>query len=498
MRSFRKNPHLYEINLLPWLNYLSQREQRKITLETIPIHEWSGLKRKGIDLIWLMGAWQRSPDSQEKARNLPELIKECRSVLVDFEIDDITGSPYAVHEYLPDPGFGSVRDLLCLKETIEDQGLSLILDFVPNHTACDHRWIRQNPTFYIHTGPTGEGRCTDGFFPAQGAQQQVCIAHGKDPYYPPWTDTAQLDYTNPAAMRAMVDTLSDISQYCHGFRCDMAMLVLKSVFRKTWGRYVREDANSEEFWRLAIESIKPVRKQCLWLAEAYWGKEQELIGLGFDYTYDKTLYDLLKSEDVPGLRTHLNAPVAFQERMVRFLENHDELRASNVFGNDKIKAAMVIQSTLPGMRFWHHGQLEGARIRVPIQLRRAPAEPSQRDMEVFSNTLLQEVDHPVFHDGTWQMCETQGWPDNPSHKGLLSWCWRLGEERRLIVVNFHSSPAQGRVRLPMNWLPGSRQFLCRDPITGESYLRSTDEVKTSGLYVGLREWGSHFFRAENT
>ena len=120
MKSLRKNPHLYEINLLPWLNHLSEREQRKITLKDIPVSEWSNLKKNGIDLVWLMGVWHRSPDSRQKFGNQPELIEESRSALIDFGMDDIAGSPYAVHRYIPDPGFGSFHDLLSLREIFED------------------------------------------------------------------------------------------------------------------------------------------------------------------------------------------------------------------------------------------------------------------------------------------------------------------------------------------------------------------------------------------
>jgi hypothetical protein len=224
--------------------------------------------------------------------------------------------------------------------------------------------------------------------------------------------------------------------------------------------------------------------------------EQELLDLGFDYSYDKTFYDLVVSEDTQGLKAHLSAPVAFQERMIRFLENHDEQRAKEVFAPEKIQSAMVIHATLPGMRFWHHGQLEGNHISVPVQLRRGPLEQPLSGLKTFSKTLLQEVNHPVFHNGRWEMCETSGWPDNQSHLSLLAWCWRQGEERRLIIVNFSSSLADGYVRLPDGWLPEAEQFLCRDPLKRECYHRNAAGVSTSGLYVRLREGDFHFFRIE--
>jgi hypothetical protein len=273
----------------------------------------------------------------------------------------------------------------------------------------------------------------------------------------------------------------------------MAMLVLRRVFRKTWSNYVRAEASAEEFWPLVTKEIG--RRPFLWLAEVYWGLEEELLKLGFDYAYDKKFYDMLLYGDIQGLKAHLLAPVAYQEKLTRFLENHDEARAMEVFGPERIYPAMVIQSTLPGMKFWHHGQFEGSLIHVPIQLRRAPAEPRKTKFADFCERLLHEVNHPVFHEGSWQMCETYGWPDNDSHRHLLTWSWHRENDRRLIVVNFTSSRVQAYVRMPHKWLPEGESITYRDPLKDETYVRSRVQVQESGLYVELRPWDFHFFSA---
>jgi len=497
MDRFRKNPHIYEINLATWLHHLSNREKRKITLGNIPEKEWADLKKKGIDIIWLMGIWQRSLFSRSVAQKEQPLIEECRSVLQDFSTDDIAGSPYAVYDYVPDPEFGLAEALIALKKRLEERGLFLILDFVPNHTACDHPWINEYPHLYVHKKAQKRKQCPDGFFLTEGSRGKFCIAHGKDPYFPPWTDTAQVDYSNPGAIHAMVDLVSDISRYCHGFRCDMAMLVVSSVFRTTWADHIDKGKyNEEELWPLAIERVGSCGRKFYWIAEVYWGMEQELLNLGFDYVYDKTFYDLLVSSDVQRLKAHLSTPVAQQEKMLRFLENHDEQRAASVFGLQKLQSAMVIHATLPGMKLWHHGQLEGNTIRVPVQLRRGPEEAPVSELKAFCNALLHEVNHPVFHDGRWQLCDTSGWPDNQSHINLLAWRWALGEEKRLIVVNFSSTPAQGLVKVPQDWFARSKELLCRDPVKGESYHLHPADVSNSGLYVALQDWDFHFFTIE--
>ncbi|SPD74854.1 putative alpha-amylase family protein [uncultured Desulfobacterium sp.] len=491
MKPLRKNPHIYEINLMTWLNRLSAGDKKGLMLKDVPDRVWSDLREKGFDLIWLMGIWQRSADAIHRARRHPYLVNTCRSILDDFNLDDITGSPYAIVSYTPDPVFETIEDLIALKERLEDMGLYLILDFVPNHTACDHAWISKHPEYYIQASPLKSGKCPRGFFRLLD-NNSLCIAHGKDPNFHPWTDTAQIDYTNPKAIEAMLETLVHVSQYCHGLRCDMAMLVLSNVFRKTWRRRVTCDA-SREFWGLAIERLGSLNRRCLLLAEVYWDMEKDMIDMGLDYAYDKTFYDLLVKGDVRDLKAHLAAPVEYQQRLIRFLENHDEPRALAVFGHEKIYSAMVIHATVPAMRFWHEGQFDGSRIKMPVQLRRRPDEPIDRELTAFSERLLLEVNQPVFHQGAWRMLKTHGWSDNQSHKDLLAWTWSDGEERRLIVVNYRPHSSQGVITIPAKWLWGSEEARLVDPLKGELYLRSAKRMEDEGLYVDLKPWDFHFF-----
>ncbi|MBW2621424.1 MAG: alpha-amylase [Deltaproteobacteria bacterium] len=497
MMALRKNPHIYEINLMTWLDHLSHKENRTITLKDIPRHEWRRLKDLGMDLIWLMGMWQRSPYSQRKARNEAGMVKECQSILDDFDITDIVGSPYSIYNYEPNPTFGTLSELRALKAVLEEEGLLLILDFVPNHIACDHPWVKKHPDRFIQGEKAGSGKCDKGFFLSDTAFGEKCMAYGKDPYFPPWSDTAQINYFHPETAGALVETLTDLSAYCHGFRCDMAMLVLSAVFKKTWGPYLSDrDAHPDEFWPLAIDRLKSDGNPFLMLAEAYWDRETELIGHGFDYVYDKNLYDVLVKADINGVRSQISRPVGQQEKMIRFLENHDEPRAAAAFSPGKIRCAMIIQATLPGMRFWQHGQLEGNRIRVPVQLRREPPFPGDDELTSFARFLLKEINHIVFHEGHWELCIIRGWPDNQSHHDLLAWFWELGEERRLIVVNFSASPAQGYIQLPPDWVRDVNALLFHDPLENEKFYRPSSDIEQHGLFVDLESNGWHFFKIE--
>ncbi|MFC1863373.1 alpha-amylase family glycosyl hydrolase [Thermodesulfobacteriota bacterium] len=495
MIELRDNPHIYEINLMTWLHDLSQRENQLITLKNIPVKEWRYLKELGMDLIWLMGMWERSSDSTARAQKEPNLVDGCRQILKDFEINDIIGSPYAIHDYRPDSIFGSFEDLSDLKNTLEEEGLGLILDFVPNHTACDHPWITEHPDRYIESSPTSTV-CQKGFFAFGNPPNQRCFAHGKDPYFHPWTDTAQINYETHGTLEAMTEILIDLAQYCHGFRCDMAMLILKDIFLETWGPYLNKPADIEEFWPYAINRLKNSGVQCELMAEVYWGKDETLLDYGFDYVYDKHLYDLMNEGSIEKIKTYISMPPEKHQKMLRFLENHDEERAISVFGAERIRSAMLIHATLPGMRFWHHGQIEGRLHRVPVQLKRAPHEDSNMDLLTFSQALLKQVDHSVFHEGAFEIFSTHGWSDNESHVNLMAWGWEMKKERRLIVVNFSAHSAQGYVTLPKGWQVFPQSLVFRDPIKGDFFNRVPTEIDNEGLFIALEKGDFHFFIIE--
>ncbi|MFC1883856.1 alpha-amylase family glycosyl hydrolase [Thermodesulfobacteriota bacterium] len=492
----RKNPHIYEINLMTWLYELSKRSQKNINLRNIPEEKWKYLKEIGMDFVWLMGMWHRSPYSMERAQEEPHLLGEFKNILDDFQEEDIAGSPYSIYDYVPDPTFGSFQDLIHLKESLESQGLGLILDFVPNHTACDFKLINRCPDLFIHGHLNKTGDCEPGFFKADTSLGRICIAHGKDPFFQPWTDTAQINYARKGARDEMSRILLSLSSMCQGLRCDMSMLLLEDVFRMTWAGHLEREEETWEFWPKAIDLLRSEGRPCLLLAEAYWGREEELLAHGFDYAYDKTLYDLMANGDISGLKGYLSGPINKQEKMLRFLENHDEPRALTTFGPNRIKCAMVIHATLPGMRLWQHGQLEGNKIKVPVQLRRAPEEPADINLRDFSENLLKQINHPLFHYGSWEVCETYGWPDNFSHKNLLAWCWRINNEMCLVISNFSSYPAQGYVKIPPEVVSAPEQMSFRDPLKGDLFSRSAEEVERLGLYVDLCSNDFHFFWVE--
>jgi hypothetical protein len=487
MKPWSKHPIVYEINTWVWLNELSQKYNRSFTLSTVPQEEWDSLSSFGFDAIWFMGVWERSPRGIQVALNNEGLMSEFRRVLLDLRSQDIVGSPYCVRRYVVDEHLGGPAGLAAARSILRERGLRLILDFVPNHVAPDHPWVFEHPGYFIRGDINDLRREPQSFFEAGGK----VFACGRDPYFPAWPDVLQLNAFDNGLRQAVIDTVSSIGEQCDGIRCDMAMLMLNNIFERTWGARAGEKPVND-YWTTIIPAIKAKYPEFRFIAEAYWDLEWELQQQGFNFCYDKKLYDRLEHGPAESIRLHLCADLAYQERMVRFIENHDEPRAAATFWSGKGRAAALVVLTLTGARLLHEGQFEGKKVRLPVFLGRRPAEPIDQDIVAFYRRLLKEINHDIFRNGQWRLCERSGWPDNQSYLNILCWCWVKDEERYLIVVNFSEGTAQARVRVPWDELRG-KTWRLNDVLTGEIYDRSGDEMWDSDLYIDLGPWSFHCF-----
>ena len=438
-----KNPSVYEIPCWPWLAELSRRHGRAVTLADLPAVELDRLASLGFDGIWLMGVWERSPTGARIAREVPELQLGYRHALRDVTPADVVGSPYCIHRYVVDARLGGPAGLALARQELARRGLRLLLDFVPNHLAVDHPWVAEHPERFVQGTPGAQRRDPSSWFSLPGGR---ILAHGRDPYFPAWTDVLQLDAFHPGVREEAARTLREIADQCDGVRCDMAMLLLDRVFGTTWSGFVG-DHLEREYWIEAIESVRSYREDFLFIAEAYWDLEYELQQLGFDYCYDKRLYDRLRSGWVAGVAAHLAGDLQFQQRLVRFVENHDEERAARQWGPGPSRAAAVAALTLPGARLLHHGQLEGCQVRVPVQLGRATPEEPDLALAGFYTRLLRELADPVWHEGRWRLHPVRQDGDGGAGPAPLAWSWELGEARRLVVVNLTGARCTGRVEL---------------------------------------------------
>jgi glycosidase len=462
-------PSLFEINTRVWLDRLSREAGRPVTLATVDDAALDGLARRGFDWIWLLGVWQTSAASCAVSRSNLAWLAEFQAALPDLTEQDICGSYFAIGAYEVDEALGGKTALADLRARLAARGLRLMLDFVPNHTALDHPWVAAHPDFYVTEHGTH------------------VLAHGRDPNFPGWPDTLQLNYANPELQAAQRTELLSIAAQCDGLRCDMAMLLLPDVFYRTWG------LTPGPFWPTAIAAVRQKHPGFTFLAEAYWDLEWELQQQGFDYCYDKRLYDRLRSGDAGAIRAHLAAGFDYQDRLARFLENHDEPRAAASFPWPQHQAAAILTYFAPGLRFFHQGQFDGARVRVPVHLRRGPVEPRDPDIAAFYDRLLTVL----FRDGAWSLIAPQpAWPGNPSWQDFISYAWRAPDgDRYLVVVNYSDHQGQCRLRLPFTGLAGG-SFRLVDLMGSEVYDRDGSELIDPGLYVDLPAWRYNVFELE--
>jgi len=482
------NPVIYEINTCVWLEELSRELNTHITLSNIPDKKWDELARLNFQAIWLMGVWQRSPEGIRISFNDSRNVTAFRKALPDFQDSDNIGSPYCVKDYSVDPMFGGNAGLATARGKLAERNMSLILDFVPNHLAFDHPWIIEHPDFLIHG--TEEDLVTDPVtYKKAGSQILAC---GKDPYYPAWEDVVQLNAFNQGLRQAAAGTLNGIASMCDGVRCDMAMLLLNNVFHKTWGDRAG-DIPDKEYWKQVIETVKKENPEFCFIAESYWDMEYILQQNGFDFCYDKRLYDRLKGNDVNLIRQHLGADIKYQTHLVRFIENHDEPRVLSVFNLEKKKAAALIIMSVPGAKLIHEGQLEGRRVHLPVFLRRRPSEEPNILLKNFYSNLMEVTGSVELHGGDWFLCHVGGWEDNQSCRNILAWYWKYENKICLAAINFCEHPSQGFVFLPQCRLSGHSWRLV-DLFSQEHYIRPGDEMEVRGLYVGLEPWGFHFFQ----
>jgi glycosidase len=483
-----KYPVIYEINTWVWLQELSQKYKGPVTFAKVPREEWDAIAGLKVDAIWFMGVWERSPAGIAIANRNKGLLEDFRRALPDFRPEDNVGSPYCVRRYVVDGHLGGREGLAIARGELARRGLKLILDFVPNHVAPDHPWVTQHPEYLVQ-GSADDARNDPASFIEVGGRVIAC---GRDPYFPAWQDVVQLNAFQPGLRQAVIETLGDMAGQCDGIRCDMAMLMLNDIFGRTWGARAGEKPQSD-YWRTVIPATKGKHPEFKFMAEAYWDLEWELQQQGFDFCYDKKLYDRLEHDPAETVRLHLCADQAYQDKLVRFIENHDEPRAAAAFMPAKGRAAAVTVATLPGAKLLHEGQFEGRKVRLPVFLARRPFEKADSDLQAFYRQLLSAINTETLRSGEWCLCERTGWADNQSFLNLVAWCWRSARERYLVVVNLSGVKSQGRVKVPWDEL---KKMSCRltDLFTGAVYERKGDEMLNPGLYIDLEGWGFHFLK----
>jgi hypothetical protein len=481
-------PTLYQINTRAWLTELSRPLGRPAALDDVPDAELDRLAQMGFDWIWLLSVWQTGAAGQRVSRSNAGWRHEFQETLPDLREEDIAGSGFAVAGYTVHSRLGGDAALDRLRERLRRRGLRLLLDFVPNHTGLDHPWVEAHPEFYVAGTELDLARAPQNYTRVQRKAGDLLLAYGRDPYFPGWPDTLQLNYGNPALQEAMIGELQRIAGQCDGVRCDMAMLVLPDVFERTWG------VRPQPFWPEVTRRVRERHPDFLFMAEVYWDLEWELQQQGFDYAYDKRLYDRLREGHARPVREHFHAGLDYQDKLARFLENHDEPRAAAAFPPGVHEAAAVIAFLSPGLRFFHEGQFSGWKKRISPHLCRRPEEPIDADLAKFYDRLLAVLRQPAVRDGRWQLLEcVPPWDGNWTWDCFVAFAWQgAGEERLLAAVNYAPHQSQCYVRLPFADL-GAGPWRLQDQMSTAAYERDGADLQSRGLYLDSAPWQAGVF-----
>lgn len=484
----RHYPLLYQINTRVWLTELSEQLGRSATLDDIPDATLDHLAESGFDWIWFLSVWQTGPCAQQVSRDNAEWRREFEQTLPDLREEDIAGSGFAITGYTVHKNLGGDAALVRLRDRLRKRHLKLMLDFVPNHMGLGHPWLEDHPDYFIPGTEQDLISAPQNYVRLKRRGDDLVLAYGRDPYFSGWPDTLQLNYANPALQEAMIGELTRIADQCDGVRCDMAMLVLPEVFERTWGH------RAPLFWPTATQRLRERVPDFLFMAEVYWDMEWTLQQQGFDYAYDKRLYDRLRDGHARPVREHFLAGLDYQNKLARFLENHDEPRAAATFSMEVHQAAAVITFLSPGLRFFHQGQFEGRKKRISPHLVRGPAEPIDENLKQFYERLLAVLRQPAVRDGQWQLLEcTPAWEENWTHDCYVVFAWRGTDGAPLLVaVNYSDHQSQCHVRLPFEDL-GQARWRLQDQFSEANYDWNGADLQSPGLFLDQGPWKAAVF-----
>ena len=488
------HPLLYQINTRCWLRELSHRHDVHLTLADVPESEFAFWQSHGFTHIWLMGVWTVGPIVRSEAFKYADLLNAYNFLVPGWTSEDVLGSPYAIGDYHVSPALGGDEALKKFRERLHARGLKLILDFVPNHLGLDHPWLREHPEYFVDG--TDE---TQGVFHQETVLGPRWIAHGKDPHFAPWIDTVQVDYRRAETRAVMLDLLQSVATRCDGVRCDMAMLLLNDVFARTWSHLPPQPsahpAPTTEFWADAIPAVKRAQPGFIFLAEVYWSLEGHLQHLGFDYTYDKHLFDLLVNHRAAEPQAYLAAaPKKYIHASAHFLENHDEHRIAPRLAPDEHRAAALLILALPGMRFLHEGQLTGYPHHIPVQLGRRPEiAPDKTVVEIYENLLAVLPKTALGYGAANILQPRRAHPDNASSENFILILWQsCPAEFDLIVINLAPHRSACSVSLSLADL-ATHDWQMRDLLGSENYERAGVDLAAHGLFLDVPAHAAQIF-----
>ncbi len=529
---WKKNVVLIAKNANVWLVQLSRKYGCPVQhLDQIPSQELTQLTDRGINSLWLIGVWERSPASQR--------IKEL------YGRTDTTASAYSIKEYRIAASLGGEPAVDGLLLQCEQLGIKLCVDMVPNHTGVDAAWLLKHPDWYISLSKSPDDsfhfdspdlspsqhvsiKLENGYYDQSGAaevflyedkekKEKRFIYHGNDGTSMPWNDTAQLDYLNPQVREQVIQTILSILQRFPLMRFDAAMTLTKKHFQRLW--YPLPDSEERciptrenntmpagefdqrmphEFWQEVVERVAREAPQAVLMAEAFWLMEGYFINeLGMHRVYNSAFMNLLRDEENDKyqqvLQNALRSDPEILGRFVNFLNNPDERTAADQFGkSEKYFAICTMLATMPGLPMLGHGQIEGFEERYGMDFL-APMWDEQEDTQ-----LIQQHEKWIFpllrrraifsNAQTFTLFEVMTNTGIPTPQ-VYAYHNRHGKQHSLVVVNnsYHQVDIQFDHSVPTASRDGTVQVKALwDVIShpeNENQVLVCDEMRTRKKWV---------------
>jgi len=547
-------------NAYVWLDQLSKRYQRDLRrLDQVPDEEIDRLARWGFTGLWLIGLWERSSASKR-------IKQKCGN-------PEAEASAYSLSGYDISPDLGGWEAFNNLKNRAWQRGIRMAGDMVPNHMGIDSHWVIEHPDWFISlpyspfpsytfNGPdlSSDSRVgiilEDHYYSRddaavvfkrvdRGSGEQRYLYHGNDGTSMPWNDTAQLDFLNPAAREAVIQTILHVAGSFPIIRFDAAMTLTKKHFQRLWfpapgeggdipsradhgmSRQSFDEAMPKEFWREVVDRVAREVPDTLLLAEAFWMLEGYFVRtLGMHRVYNSAFMNMLKNEENSNYRRVIKNTLEFNpeilKRFVNFMNNPDEETAVAQFGKgDKYFGVCLLMATLPGLPMFGHGQVEGLTEKYGMEYRKAyweelPDEELVRRHERETFPLLHR--RYLFSDVRhFQLYDFRNAADSDVNEDVFAYSNRTDGERVLVVYHNRYAEARGWVHMSSSvaspdargsdrvltqrslgealGLSNSVDAFCifRDHLSGLEYLRGCSRLHRQGLYVELQAYKAHVF-----
>ena len=517
-----------------WLGQLSKQYGFEITrLDQIPDEELDELARRGFTGLWLIGLWERSKASKT--------IKNLRGN------PDAVASAYSLYDYVIAEDLGGSGAFETLKARAWQRGIRMASDMVPNHVGVDGKWVVEHPEWFLqleqppYPSYTFDGpdlsqdpsvgiQLEDHYYDSsdaavvfkrfdRGSGHTRYIYHGNDGTSMPWNDTAQIDYLNPEAREAVIQTILHVARLSPIIRFDAAMTLAKKHVQRLWypepgsggaiasraqyGAMPTPDfdrAIPHEFWREVVDRVAQEVPDTLLLAEAFWMMEGYFVRtLGMHRVYNSAFMHMFKNEDNAKYRLSIKNVLEYEpgilQRFVNFMNNPDEETAVAQFGkDDKYFGVAVMMATMPGLPMFGHGQVEGYTEKYGMEYRRAKLDEE-------SDGWLIDRHHreifPLLHR-RWQFAAVENFQLYDLHtehgvdENVFVYSNRSGDQASLVAFNNSFGRAQGWVRDAYPKVgEGSRPLLealglkagpedfvtFRDQVSGLSFLRRSRDLE---------------------